>query len=41
MRADPANNRLSGDVKDTLNSTQAATLQASPEYHLLVDFPIG
>jgi len=41
MRVDPANNCLSGDVKDALNSTQTATLQASPEHHLFVNFRIG
>lgn len=41
MRADPASNRLSSDVKDALNSTQTATLQASPEHSSFVDFRIG
>lgn len=41
MRADPANNCLSGDIKDALNSTQTATLQASPEHRLFVGFRIS
>jgi hypothetical protein len=41
MPADPASNRLSGDAKDALNSTQAATLQACPKHRLFVDFPGG
>src|SRR5512135_1644199 len=40
-RADPADNRLSGDVKDALTSTQTATLQAGPEHRLVVAFRIG
>src|SRR5947209_1863310 len=41
MGAEPPGNRLSGDVKDALDSQHSATLQAGAEYRLFVGFPRG
>lgn len=38
---DPPSNRLSGEIKDALNSAHAAALQAAPQHRLLVGFPRG